>query len=62
MESSAINFNKKQTQEKLDKLLEGLIECKVRLNNIEKKIDNVNKKTPTRSKGWLIGEYKSYED
>ena len=61
MEKSAANWNKQRTQEKLDILEKNINEIKIQLINMEKKIDKINKKTPTRAQGWF-GDYKTYED
>lgn len=59
--SSAINFHKKLVVEKLDRLEKDINDVKESLVRIEKKLDKVNRKTPTRSAGWF-GDYKTYED
>lgn len=59
--SSAINFHKKLVVEKLDRLEKDIKDVKDSLVRIEKKIDKVNRKTPTRAQGWF-GDYKTYED
>lgn len=61
MEKSAANWNRQRTQEKLDILEKNINEIKIQLINIEKKIDKINRKTPTRSAGWF-GDYKTYDD
>tara|TARA_Y100000401_G_C8257979_1_gene191776 strand:+ start:584 stop:769 length:186 start_codon:yes stop_codon:yes gene_type:complete len=61
MDKSVENWNKQRTQEKLESIEKNIIDIKIALDRIERKVDKINKKTPTRAAGWF-GDYKTYED
>ena len=61
MDKSVENWNKQRTQEKLESIEKNIIDIKIALDRIERRVDKINKKTPTRAAGWF-GDYKTYED
>lgn len=61
-DNSSQNFHKKQVMEKLHKLENDINILKEILVEIQGYIIKVDKKTPLRTKGWIFGDTKTYDD
>lgn len=63
--NSANNFHRRQILEKLDKLEKiekDIITIKEMIIELNSNIIKMDKKIPKRTAGWIMGEYKTYED
>jgi hypothetical protein len=62
MDKSNVNFHKHMVVEKINKLEEDIGILKEILIDLQSLLIILNKKTPHRTKGYIIGDYKTYDD
>tara|TARA_R110001632_G_scaffold43444_3_gene110383 strand:+ start:1047 stop:1244 length:198 start_codon:yes stop_codon:yes gene_type:complete len=55
-------FNRERINDKMDKLQNDMDTLKMMIVELQNYIIKIDKKVPLRSAGWLVGEYKTYED